>query len=167
MSSPRLIIDPRAFTRDGAQVSEKRAVTGFERLSEAVLGDGGEVSFAVSGLLDADGQRWLDVEASGVLDLQCQRCLEPVSWHFDLSNRLLLIDEGRELPEDELEEDGWDAVPVGSRVDLAALVEDEVLLALPIAPRHEDCKLPSAGDGADETSPFAGLAQLRRPAGSK
>ena len=161
MSSPGPLIDPHAFTREACEISKTLPMTAFARLSQAAFERRGEVSYAVRGWAESDGKMWLELEASGSLVLQCQRCLEALDWAFSVANRLLLVPEGRGLPDDELQEDDWDAVSVGSRLDLAGMVEDEVLLALPIAPRHEECRAPAGSDGMDQSSPFAALAKLR------
>jgi uncharacterized protein len=45
---------------------------------------------------------------------------------------------------------------------LGGLIEDELILALPFAPRHEDCRPAGAGDSAESDSPFAALRGLIR-----
>jgi uncharacterized protein len=66
------------------------------------------------------------------------------------------------LPKDELENDEVDVIEVGAgdRLDVLALIEDEIILALPLAPRHESCGLPRTDCGAGRESPFAVLAGL-------
>ena len=109
--------------------------------------------------------RW-QAEIDGETDQVCQRCLQPMRWHFQLRPDVALIrpgDRPSALGEDaerlELGADGllWPA----------AVVEDEILLALPLAPRHEQCGAdwdrefePGEGDREAE-NPFAVLGQLR------
>lgn len=120
------------------------------------------------------------VRAEGRYAVICQRCLEPMELDWPVVSQVLLAaDDGvvRQL------ERAADVVvsPPGVALDLAALVEDEVMLALPFAPCHEagQCGLeallgPSA-EGAPEQdngvqragdareNPFAVLAALKRP----
>jgi uncharacterized protein len=161
MSQESLNIEPQAFARDHGNRAGELAVSAFERLSDLLAGDDGSVRFEVSGRLDGERQMWLSVHLEGSLQLACQRCLEPVAWHFDFDSRLMLVPEGRALPDETLEEDDWDPIPVGSRLDLIALFEDEVMLAMPVAPRHESCEAPSRVDGDERITPFAALAKLR------
>jgi uncharacterized protein len=65
------------------------------------------------------------------------------------------------LPDDELENDEVDALEVEPLTDLLALVEDELLLSLPLVPRHDDCEPPVKAGVDEEISPFAVLRQLR------
>ena len=64
-----------------------------------------------------------------------------------------------------MESDDYDAIPASRELSVRSLVEDEVLLALPIVPRHADC-LPPVVAGAEieesEPSPFAVLAGLKK-----
>ncbi len=68
---------------------------------------------------------------------------------------------GDALPDDELENDEVDALEVEPLTDLLALVEDELLLSLPLVPRHDDCEPPVEAGDDEEISPFAVLRQLR------
>ena len=104
----------------------------------------------------------LDLGIEGAVELTCQRCLQPMTEHLKLSSRFLVA--GDEASADHLDQDDEFDVVVGSEdFDLDGLIEDEVILALPIAPRHAVCPH-GAGDlpsGARRPSPFAALAGLR------
>ena len=52
-------------------------------------------------------------------------------------------------------------MPDSSRVMTLALVEDELMLSLPIVPMHEECALPVTVADSGEEHPFAALAQLK------
>ena len=85
-----------------------------------------------------------------MLTLVCQRCLGNMQWPFRLRRRLYLAH-----GEDEVERLEAEAVPdaevlvAGGVVDLAALVEDEVLLGLPLIPRHEEGQCPAGAPVTD------------------
>ena len=119
------------------------------------------VTFEFQGERDDEGKLYVDLSIRGDLVLQCQRCLEAVVWPCEVQNRLLLLRPGEALPEDELENDDVDALEVEPLTDLLALVEDEVLLAMPLVPRHNDCEPPVKAGVDEEISPFAVLRQLR------
>ncbi|HHW65861.1 MAG TPA: metal-binding protein, partial [Rhodocyclaceae bacterium] len=68
---------------------------------------------------------------------------------------------GQPIPDEELEDDEVDAIEIDGGLDVMALLEDEILLALPIAPRHQVCEAPRPEGGASKESPFAALASLR------
>jgi len=109
----------------------------------------------------ARGEYLLQLVVTGVIPLLCQRCLKAVPFDLDVDNLLELVPEGAELSQDELEDDTRDFLPVAKELDVAELVEDEILLALPVAPRHEKCGLPGAADAGERSNPFAALAGLK------
>ena len=167
MSRESYIVDASAFAREGRQLAGQEPVSRFERLSELIVAPSGDVRFKVSGRSADDGKRLLDIAVTADLEIQCQRCLEALSWPVATSSRLLLVPPDQALPDEELEEDEFDSIHAASDFDLLTMVEDEILLALPFAPRHKDCKAPGPTEGAVKESPFAVLGQLRAGKGTK
>ena len=115
------------------------------------------------------GETRLQGTIAGELGQQCQRCLQPMTWRFRLQPDVVLagpeglpesIGEGQDVLE--LDADGL--------LRPAGFVEEEILLALPLSPRHEHCGEgarrefePGEGPGGEEDSPFAVLKKLRKP----
>jgi uncharacterized protein len=161
MSQESFVIDLQALAKDGGRVYRTVPVESLGRLVESLLEPVGTVTFEFQGERDDEGKLYVDLQIQGDLVLQCQRCLEAMVWPCNVQNRLLLLRSGEELPENELENDAVDALEVEPLTDLLALVEDEVLLALPLVPRHENCEPPVKAGVDDEISPFAVLRQLR------
>jgi len=160
MSQEDVLVDPLAFAREGRSLELKVPVAALPRLAGEILGEGGEFAIRLDGRQERDGKLYLLVQVDGQALLTCQRCLEPMDWVCRVRSRLLLVPKGQPVPEEELEDDSYDAVEVEVRQDLLVLAEDEILLALPIVPRHEVCEAPSPAGGATKESPFAGLAKL-------
>jgi uncharacterized protein len=130
-----------------------------------VLADSsGALDCEVVGERDREGKCWLNLQLAGTLQLRCQRCLEAVALPLAVSTRLLLVPPGQAWPDDELAEDGFDAIAAEKETALLPLIEDEVLLALPIAPRHETCEPPVPLIEEHEPSPFAVLAKFNKGA---
>ena len=94
--------------------------------------------------------------------MRCQRCLGTFRFSLELVSTLLLIPPGGEWPEEELDDDGVDAVAADKAMSLLSLIEDEVLLALPLAPRHDVCSLPAAAEKTGRPSPFEVLSRLKK-----
>jgi uncharacterized protein len=161
MSQESFVIDLRALARDGRRLEGEVPVSRLGRVAESVLEPAGTVAFGFQGERDDEGKLHVDLWIRGSLVLQCQRCLEALQWPCEVENRLLLLRPGEAPPEDELENDAEDALEVEPLTDLLALVEDEVLLALPLVPRHDDCDPPVKAGVDEEISPFAVLRQLR------
>jgi len=158
-------IDGLEFAREGRRLAGQVAVTALSRLAEVLVGDAGALDCEIAGERDRDGKAWLTMALSGSLNLRCQRCLAALVFPVDISSRFLLIPQGQPWPDEDLAEDGFDAIAAEKEMALLPLIEDEVLLALPIAPRHESCEPPAPVIEENEPSPFAALARLRRSIG--
>jgi uncharacterized protein len=63
---------------------------------------------------------------------------------------------GDDIGDAEFDPDSVEVLPLMAHIDLAELVEEEVLLSLPMLPRHEDCELPGPA-GSGRQPPFAVL----------
>ena len=108
---------------------------------------------------------WLHLHAGACLSLVCQRCLQPVEAVLGVERSFRFVaDEKQAAAVDaDIEED----VLVLSRTfDLVDLIEDELLLALPLVPRHEMCAQPlaPADDAApldERVNPFDVLSELK------
>jgi uncharacterized protein len=156
------VLDGLAFANDGKAVAGSVAVAALPRLVEGLADDGGSLEYQVTGHQDVDGKCWLVLEVSGTLGLVCQRCLKRLAFPVGIQARLLLVPPGQAWPDDELAEDGFDAVAAEKDMALLSLIEEEVLLALPIAPMHESCAMPVSVVDEHEPSPFAALAKLKK-----
>jgi uncharacterized protein len=99
----------------------------------------------------------------------CQRCLQPVRLPLEVQRDFLFVASENEAAELDAENDSEDVLELTRHLDMHALIEDELLLALPRVPRHEDCPQPlvvpaaASPSEADVPHPFAALARLRRP----
>jgi uncharacterized protein len=156
------VIDSLEFARTGQTLTGELPVAGFARLKDSLYDPAGEIRFELKGARDARLRPALVLDISGVLHLQCQRCLGMMDYPLHVSNTLLLgsgEDSGR-LDEEDVE---W--IEASDALDVAALVEDEILLGLPFSPRHAEgqCRQDSgiAAQSA-ESSAFAKLAALKR-----
>lgn len=161
MSKTGIVVDPLEFARQRRQRSGEIPLSSFDRLADALASREGSATFSIQGFSGKDGA-FLDLEVSGVLQVTCQRCLGPLDVPVEISNRLLLIPAGGVEPEGELADDTFDAIPAEPEMDLLTLVEDELVLALPLAPRHDHCDSPGAKATGGKPNPFAALEKLKR-----
>lgn len=101
----------------------------------------------------------------GTLLLQCQRCLASVRLPMQVNGVLQLISTDEDWPDEELMDDEMDAIEASETLDVVGLIENEVLLALPLAPRHEYCELPGETGAAENeygSASFLALAALKK-----
>lgn len=137
------------------------------RLAALLLDDSGEVTIELRGETDAHGKPHIKGMATAPIRLTCQRCLQPIELELEATFHLApvtRIDEVKTLPSscEPL------LVPGDGRVDVGAMVEDELILELPIVAYHEDgvCTSQLAGrrkrDSNDSSRqrPFADLAEI-------
>jgi uncharacterized protein len=141
------------------------------RLADAEIPSADAVAWNVRGesraMRGGETQTWLHVEAETKVTLECQRCLRPVQATLKVKRSFLFVS-GEEAAAqlDTGSED--DVLALTRALDLRELIEDELLLALPIVPRHEVCPTPlraPIGDDVadDKPNPFAVLAALKNP----
>ena len=128
---------------------------------------GTELEVGLEVVPDAQKRLVLRGRISGRLGLQCQRCLGPMSWDFSLDLAQHIVQ--NEAEASLLDEDADFLLAPDDSVSPRQVVEDEVILALPLIPRHEDdaeCgAIPViAGAAPDEKrrSPFADLKRFKR-----
>ena len=114
---------------------------------------------------EAKGAIWLDLTAHADLPLTCQRCLKtmPVSLNVDQRVRFVETEAQAEAEDEEAEEDVLALTP---EFDLLALVEDELILAVPLVALHGECSPegydPAVEEPPEKTNPFAVLAALKK-----
>ena len=95
----------------------------------------------------------------GSVRLECQRSLGTLDFPLHLAAQLELAASEAEIM---AADDDIERVVASREMSVVALVEDEVLLALPMVPRHERCRT-AAGSGANaQPSAFEALAALRK-----
>ncbi|MBT8130648.1 MAG: DUF177 domain-containing protein [Gammaproteobacteria bacterium] len=150
------------------EIDTEIPVTALPRLESAVLPGTSDVAIKMTLQESAKGIVLVDGRIRLELKLACQRCLDAMSVPVDNTVRLALLQ--REEQEAFLPAGYESLLIVGNEVRVADLVEDEILLELPIAPRHrvQDCgplneSVQSLKKTTTETnSPFAGLADILR-----
>lgn len=136
-------------------------VADLGRLADVLADVAGSLDGELRGGRDDKGKLYLELKVKGSLALRCQRCLGPLPFALDIDSRLMLVAPGESWPDEELAEDGPDAIDGSRELVVLSLVEDEILLALPFAPRHRECRPPLAVETEHRPSPFAALAKLK------
>lgn len=130
-------------------------------------GSAGQIQASLHFSQDEHGGCLVDGHISGVLALQCQRCMKAMEWPVELDLRLhLAMSESRagQLP------DEADVVVVAAEGDFnpREWVEDEIILALPLVPKHDDSsecgvtvERPAAPEPEERPNPFSVLKNLK------
>jgi len=153
------VIDGFEFATAGATQEGTLPLSSFPRLQDLLVSNAGDITYAIRGVRDQRGRPSLRLSVRGRLPLRCQRCLGPLAHEVHADALLVLAASQAEIDAEPAGVDAPDRVIAGKDMAVRDLVEDELILALPYAPRHEGCEAwPEAVDGADRAaSPFAGL----------
>lgn len=162
MPQQQPVIDGFEFASAGASKQGLLPVSAFPRLGDMLANDAGEVSYIVDGVRDERGRPGLRVRVKGSLQLRCQRCLEALPFEVQEDEILVLAATLAEIHAEPADAHGADRVVAGREMPVRDLIEDELILALPYAPRHESCTARSPSGAGDKASPFAGLRGLMR-----
>jgi len=158
-------------------VAARREFTGrlplsaMPRLREALVDDAGEVAYTLSFDRDALQVPYVELGIEAQLPLLCQRTLQSFVFPVSLVQRLGLLragDDGDEVAEAALPP-GYEALAVADdgSVRPVDLVEDELILAVPVvpvAPGSESVERdwPVTADEEAQVNPFAALAALKK-----
>ncbi len=132
-------VDPWRFCRDGQAWETRSEVAEFPRLAGEFTQ--GALLCRVVGRADQRGSLSLQVSISGDVELVCQRCLGSMPYTVELERTLYLARNEAELERLDALPDS-DAIQPGERLGLVELVEDEVLLSLPLAAMHAEGECP-------------------------
>lgn len=168
-------LDVVNFARDALSLQGEGVLADWPRLTQELFGTDlppGPVFWQLQGRSVAQSggadQIWLDVKARVDLPMQCQRCLTPVleSVQAQRSFRFVADEATAAALDDEAEED---ILVISRDFDALALIEDELILSLPLVPLHEVCpeQMPmSVADpefeaAAQRPNPFGVLAGLK------
>ena len=160
------------WTIDPAQLSAKpRVIAGtvepgrFPRLRDLLATPDGELHYEISAVLDGKRRKVVSCIIEGSVFLTCQSTMEVFRHPLKVKERLVLVDKEAQLPPIDQESDAEDHVVAEGVLDARNLIEDAVILALPMVPRK-----PGAGKEAAKVapkpareSPFAALGALKRP----
>ncbi len=170
-----LRLDVETFAKDGDELAGEWPLGGLIRLCESAHadarpGNGDVVVWQARGeLRPVRGDRpqvWLHVGAQTRIQLVCQRCLQPVDARLQSQRSFQFAPD--EATAAEIDAESEDDVLVLTRaLNLKELVEDELILALPLVPRHDECPNPLVAPAVideptdERPNPFAALAALK------
>jgi uncharacterized protein len=165
-------LDVSAFALSQASATGSLPLAAFERLRESAAP---EAPVVASDLLTwtargearqrpGETQLWIHLEGRACIALSCQRCLQPVRTDVVMSRSFRFVESEAAAAALDAESEE-DILAIEPDFDLLNLLEDEMLLALPLVPRHEVCPQPLPQplnpELESKQNPFAALAQLR------
>lgn len=159
-------IDPATLTAKGRIFQGTLAPGDLPRVADLVASPEGELAYTITARLDGQRRKIVSCIIKGFASLTCQTTLEPFRYGIEVDDRLVLVDDEAGLPAIEAEGDDEDFMVADGPVDIRDLIEDAVILALPMIPRKPGLEAPNAKSREAEPakeSPFAALRSLKGP----
>ena len=174
-----------AFALEAMPFSDRTLLQKLERVRQETTGLPGDLTVNWQAQAElrpsasGDEQVWLHLTADTALPLTCQRCMAAVNVPLRVDQWFRFVDsEAIAMAEDDASDE--DLLVMTPQFDLLALIEDELLMAIPLVPMHEECpeaptlsagrletdkvagRLAAAGVDSGKPNPFAVLAQLKK-----
>lgn len=159
------VIDAFEFSRLKEQAEGELLVADMARLAGETVDRSGAVKWSLSGGVDKLGHPQLRLSIAGQVNLVCQRCLTAMPFQIASESQLVLAkdEDAADAIEQMVDDEEIDVIVGDAAFDVHYLIEDEALLALPVAPKHEVCPgaVPAEALASEKLSPFSVLKNLK------
>lgn len=155
-----LTVDPWLMYRRNHEVVGTLSLSQMPNLRTSQNRETGDATVRVAVDQREDGQTVIVGKAEIELELECQRCLNPLVTTISADFELVLVKFERQLSS---VSDDDDAIVCEDSLELAPLIEQELILSLPMIAKHDDCQAMyenTADEEADRQHPFANLKDL-------
>lgn len=155
-------IDPLRLADEGARLVGNLSTRSMRRLAAVTSKQDAAATVDLQFDRSPQGLRQMQGKIIAKLYVTCQRCLQEMPLDLMAEPMVILLspDESAKIGPEE-----GDLLVVHKPLALAELVEEELLLAMPMIPKHADevCRMqPSAASGTPATGPFASLNVLKK-----
>jgi uncharacterized protein len=162
-------LDVDRLSRGEAEIEFEVPLAELPRLRSRIAGIGGSVRGTARFARQADTAT-VELSLAGTATLQCQRCMQPMTLAVESTTHLALI--AAEADAAAVPEELEPVLAPEGRISAGELIEEELLLALPIVPLHrlpDECAVgreaPLVGELEPEQvrqRPFERLAEMLR-----
>jgi len=171
MSKHSIFIDNIAFAKNNEQLEGDLSLADCPRLAEllqtndnqdSIANTSSHIRYTLQGSADVVGQHYLHLTLNATLRTTCQRCLGAMQLELALNFNYLIGDVAVDDVETiEIEgSDDFDLQQASSEMDVNKLIEDEIIMAMPIAPIHEKSCGAIITESGEKINPFAALKGL-------
>jgi uncharacterized protein len=182
----KTIINTNEFARMGDVLSGEISGEELERADDLLFDHQASIAWSLHGeqskRTDGGFESYMTLALNGVAKMICLRCLEIVQIPINVERKFRIAKDEAHAAKLDAEDELVDAIVGSVQYEVLDLVEDEVIMALPFAPKHDVCSAPTfntgfaAVDAADDNgkegvndedrqrpNPFRVLAQLKKP----
>lgn len=164
MSNP-ILIDPICFARAQQTQRGQFALSAMdERVLSSLMSTDGDVAWVLTGFIDDAWRPSLRIELEADVVVACGYCSEPVAVRLVVDSVLALFTDESKLAAAEQDDVSLDAIMVGSELDVMGVMEDEMIMSLPLSPAHSHCGgLDWLRIHRSRSNPFAILKTIKFP----
>jgi uncharacterized protein len=177
MNNHSILIDNLVFSKNNEHLSGVLNLADFPRLAELLQSEAGystasvseasssSIAYTLQGKTDPAGQHYLHLKLNASLKTTCQRCMGEMPLNLVLDFNYLIGDAAvNDIEASEIEgSDDLDLQQASVAMDVKALIEDEIIMAMPIAPIHEKNCGTIITQSGEKANPFAALKGLIKP----
>ncbi len=168
-------VDAKKIFTQQAVIIGKLPVSKFERFSELLANTSGFVEISLKFSLNEDFRRVISGELKTDVEVLCQRCLDVTTITLEDVFQLALVES--ESQADKLPKDLEPWFCTDTKLVLADIIEEQLILAMPIVSYHKvSCaqngpskrstpqeEVSKSSDIPDKQNPFAILQSLKEP----
>ena len=154
------LINNIEFAEKNLEMAGQIEASSCERLLELLnvfSENGADIRYKLIGAAKKQQLPNLHLSIDAKLPVLCQRCLAPMQLDFALAFDYVI---SAEAPAETEEGDEVDWLEASPNMNLNELIEDELLIAMPIAPKHENGCAPITTQSGEKPNPFAALKTL-------
>jgi len=154
-------IIPEQLSPEGTVIAGSAVPADLPRLAGTLANGEGRLDYRLHAYVDVRQRRVVSCIIKGFAFLTCQSTLEVFRHPVVVSERLVLVDTEEQLPAFEEEPEDEDYVVAGKQIAVLGLVEEAVILSLPMVPRKPGLDPGGVPAAKERASPFAALAALK------
>ena len=154
-----MYIDNKQFAIDKLSLSGELDVVNCSRVTELYENISGKINYSITGSCDTANRLILKVSICGIINTLCQNCLDDISLTIEHYSAPVIFDDEAMMDSalfDSNEVD--DAILADSEFNVLEFIEDELILLIPISPRHNSCITGVVENKS--TNPFQSLKNL-------
>ena len=162
------IIDPIALCKQGVELTGEIPLNSMKRLETIVIDVVGDARVELYFSITDQAEKLITGRVAGAVLAECQRCLQPVQVDINCEVNLQLVNDEADMAELSDEREPL-LLQDESEFQLLEIVEDELLLGLPIVALHDEsvCQISSTSsepvDLSNKSNPFSALSSLKQP----
>jgi uncharacterized protein len=163
-------IDPLRLAQNGLKLNGELLLKDMPRLCESLVNEQGSVKVDLAFDLDEINTPFMKGGLLTDVSMRCERCMSPMVVPLSVNCLLAIVTSESKVATLAEQYEPW-LLESNEPVSLNAVIEDELILALPIVPRHNESCLPSEAWSSGQeseveedekpTSPFAILSSLK------